>query len=343
MIAFHIVAGLKAKIRSQYVFKHYIKYVLKCIRSKNEYLGNANGTEMHHIIPRSWRKDLVDDDHNIVIVTIEQHVRLHQLLAMTNDSSMVFAFWHTYATRFKIFDYNQRSLLLIEARQKMKTVNGRPVVNLHTGETFHSIREAAKVAGLSPATIRNAIEGCTKSNGHYYEYLDRVDLTQIDRCLHEKVNYAARRQYEYQHNRNYDHMKKPVICLNTQQVFDCAESAAQFLGVKKASIVQAIIKHTKSRSSYWAYYDSHIDYEKLLQQYIADTHKRYEEKQKQHSAKMHANNSNAKPIINSITGEILHCARALDERLGLKKNTALRKIHSNKPIQGQMWKFVSSC
>ena len=54
MIAFHIVAGLKAKIRSQYVFKHYIKYVLKCIRSKNEYLGNANGTEMHHIIPRSW-------------------------------------------------------------------------------------------------------------------------------------------------------------------------------------------------------------------------------------------------------------------------------------------------
>ena len=29
--------------------------------------------------------------------------------------------------------------------------------------------------------------------------------------------------------------------------------------------------------------------------------------------------------------------------IGLKKNTALRKIHSNKPIQGQMWKFVSSC
>lgn len=98
MIAFHIVAGLKAKIRSQYVFKHYIKYVLKCIRSKNEYLGNANGTEMHHIIPRSWRKDLVDDDHNIVIVTIEQHVRLHQLLAMTNDSRLL----PSVKTRFKL-------------------------------------------------------------------------------------------------------------------------------------------------------------------------------------------------------------------------------------------------
>lgn len=87
MIAFHIVAGLKAKIRSQYVFKHYIKYVLKCIRSKNEYLGNANGTEMHHIIPRiEWliaTPSLIDVnmirtlveriDHDVDYYTFESH------------------------------------------------------------------------------------------------------------------------------------------------------------------------------------------------------------------------------------------------------------------------------
>ena len=60
----------------------------------------------------------------------------------------------------------------VEGTKSMRRNKKRPVVNLDTGQTYESVRAAAKAAGIESTTFRGALRKGVPCGGHHWRYVD---------------------------------------------------------------------------------------------------------------------------------------------------------------------------
>ncbi len=276
-------------ISNKYV-RHYLKKIYKFQQQNLQYNGVHNNTELHHIVPRSWCEQLIDDPDNLIVVTSEQHVILHEILSLTGDKSMIFAFWHTLVKRVSVLDHYLYAQRLIRSKQQMKFVNGRPVTNLNTGEMYYSISAAARVVDRKDSSLRNSIPNKTKCGGYYWEFTD-----QIDKPLEELIKEREQIRYERSLIRNdCSSFMKKVVNLNTGKVFNSLTEAAHSIDDQKTGLIsQSLKKQIKARGYYWAYWYEGLDVEKELQSRIDEAKRRYDAKNALHSERQKRCNTNS--------------------------------------------------
>lgn len=110
-----------------------------------------------------------------------------------------------------------------------KGKNSTSVQNLDTGETFETVEKAAKSVNLSRSAIVNCCKGITKTaGGHHWKYIDK--------------------RKEYNHN-----LKKPVICLDTMEIFDSVAS----ISYENKNHVSCCCRNKRITANglHWMYYD----------------------------------------------------------------------------------------
>ena len=114
--------------------------------------------------------------------------------------------------------------------------NKRVVVCIETGQTFKSLADAAKWAGVTDSYMCKLCKGEKATGGGYHwRYED------------EEYNFVEK---------NYVQPKKQIICLETQKIFESAKDAAESLGVSETSIRNACRGKSHTSGGYhWAYID----------------------------------------------------------------------------------------
>lgn len=191
----------------KYCIDQYIDFINECIKLDLTYEHNRV-TERHHIVPVSWRKDLEKDKNNLVVLTLDQHIIAHGLLAKTEYSVMVVPLWSMLATRqtektidqkidwlvsqlteldkkYSVeLDEKKNIEYLIALRQShhsqlmhdvMMKIKARKVMCLNTGVIYDSLTDAGKAYSISCAFIIQACVNKTKCRGQFWIYLDDVD------------------------------------------------------------------------------------------------------------------------------------------------------------------------
>lgn len=130
----------------------------------------------------------------------------------------------------------------------------KKVICLDTHEVFDSVKEAAKHVGVCPNGISSVCKGeYFKSGGHHWAYYNGQDQTEIENMLKEVI-------YKETHVvRNLENAikanSKPVICIETGEVFPSSKKASEHYGVNNSSINSILGNpNRKSCGLHWDYY-----------------------------------------------------------------------------------------
>ena len=114
--------------------------------------------------------------------------------------------------------------------------NARPIVCLNTGEHFGSLADVCDKYGTNSAVISNCCSGKGRSagmvNGERAVYVYEEDYEKLSQ--EEIINRVRIAQAPTTGENNK--LSKPVICLNTMQVYSNARDAANSLGLDFSSI-----------------------------------------------------------------------------------------------------------
>ena len=240
----------------------YINFIERC---KNRKWKQSDGPfELHHIVPKSWGG--LDCNENIIKLPILHHIIAHCYLYHTRDVHMMHAFSHMFVTRNLDFQNNYFINAAAKCRKLVTENRGRKIVNLSTGKTFSSIRDAVKHYNLKcTSTIRYAIDHylSISSTGHYWQYEDCITERTYDeeiekiKQLRVALNIERKQQKILSHQKTAQAHKKQIINLTTNVVYDSIVQACNQLNVAQGSILDAIRHHTKVNSCYWMYYDEY--------------------------------------------------------------------------------------
>lgn len=132
----------------------------------------------------------------------------------------------------------------IEAGRKLKRRDARRVVCLETGEAFESEKAAAESVGTSAHSIRACVDGkiMTVQGLHWALGGSGASISSI----------------EFMRKRT---SAKPVICLETGEVFESAAAAAKAVGLKGSSSLSACLrgKAMTAGGFHWAFADGDPD------------------------------------------------------------------------------------
>ena len=138
--------------------------------------------------------------------------------------------------------YADESLNITENVQ-LQSVNRKRILCVETGEIFHSIVEAANKNGTTFKGISNVLHGrAITAGGFHWKYAD------------ENLNYAIRDE-----NDRHD-KRKPVLCVETGEVFQSMADAAKHFGIFASGIYEVLngIKVTTG-GYHWKYADGRPD------------------------------------------------------------------------------------
>lgn len=138
--------------------------------------------------------------------------------------------------------------------RKMQEKAKKKVICLDTHEVFNSVAEAAKHVGVCSSGISNTCKGeYFKSGGYHWAYYNGQDEIEIENMLKEVI-------YKETHVvRNFENAikanSKPVICIETGEVFPSSKKASERYGVNNSSINNVLGNpNRKSCGFHWDYY-----------------------------------------------------------------------------------------
>lgn len=186
----------------------------------------------HHIVPRSWNNNLIDDKNNIVKIPKRHHVFAHLLLAKTLDKKMLHALSYMHNKNPSPYEKKQ-----IEIANRLR--KARKVINLTTGEVFASGAMAGEKYHVNRSAVSTAIKRRIRLCGCYWHYLDVVEKIGMEEALH---------YYDREVDTSFQ-----VWNLTTKTLYNNAEEAAIVLGVSKRAIYAAISRHIRYKNCYWAF------------------------------------------------------------------------------------------
>ena len=192
----------------KYCINQYIDFINDCIKQDLDYEHN-HVTERHHIVPVSWCKEFEKDKNNLVVLTLDQHVIAHGLLAKTEIPSALQSLWGMIATRHaskltvdqriqrlanniqiinEKYSIKQNEVEIVEylitlqrdhqsklSHDVMMKIKARRVICLNTGIVYDSMTEAGKAYLTNPLNILQACVCKTKCIGQFWAYLDDID------------------------------------------------------------------------------------------------------------------------------------------------------------------------
>ena len=127
-----------------------------------------------------------------------------------------------------------------EAKSRKPNYFSESVRCLNTGEIFPSIKAAAERFGMTQCGVSAVCRAiCLSINGLKFEYVD------------EEKRAAAEIK-----RKKISPMKKPVICLDTGTIYECAVEASKATGIYRRSISFACAgKHATAGGLHWAFLD----------------------------------------------------------------------------------------
>ena len=131
---------------------------------------------------------------------------------------------------------------LKEIAAQKKIIFQKPVICIETGEVFESVNDAAAKAGISRSCVSMALTGKTKTAGGFrWAYLNVEDKFSDERSENLGRANCGRKQSAEQIAKRAAHLKgkrrenfnsyKPVVCVETGEVFDSVKVAAAEIGI----------------------------------------------------------------------------------------------------------------
>ena len=300
----------------------YIKFINYCSAKQ---WSEDDCIEYHHIVPQSWGGS--NSRENLIALSYKAHVIAHHLLSKTNDRSMLIAM-NVILNHFPEKTLNIFTLSTINSiKKQMAIAKSKMVVNLETREVI-STHELGVRYNCSTAIILSCVYNGTKFKDHYWQLKDIVDESSIEdeyqRLISSKQDISKNRS-----KLMAERYSRPIVNLNTGEVFESAAAAATFYGLKdRTTIANAIRKRCRSAGYFWQWKDivdeSSIQYQLSL----------YENKHLNYKKKPF------KRIVNLSTGEVFTTVNDVTQVLGLKyPSRVYEAIKFRKSIGGYFWQF----
>lgn len=220
----------------------YANYILSLHREKN----NDIKYEKHHIIPKSLGG--LNTKDNLILLTPREHFLAHYLLTKFTTKKeyrykMLKALWVlSYIKKEKIFIISSKQF----AKLRKEVIDNKciPVICLETMKIFPSMKIASSTVG---GRVDSFFKGRIKSAGGYSNW-EFYDPTKVYTKKESVYNYAARPS-----------LKKKVVCLDTQEIFESIKEAAIWAKVSTARISGCCrnIPDCKSAGGYhWKYQEN---------------------------------------------------------------------------------------
>ena len=240
--------------------------------------------EKHHVVPRSMGG--ADDKSNIVVLTAREHFLIHWLLwKIHRNQSMTFAFHAMtkpvgngrlrYTSRSFAYarqamaqwitdnwsgekspcygkpspqlgskrSENARKVMSLAAKERVKKhgpTRQSACINLDTGEVFPSISSAKRHYGIS--NIANSIDNGGRAGGFSFAKLDDAG-NPIAREFKLKGYASGERSPS----------AKPVLNVDTGEIFPTAAAAAKSIGLTKEAVSTAIREGRKCKRGKFIY------------------------------------------------------------------------------------------
>ena len=316
--------------------KRYIKFIEQCINKQRQHVMHSGLTQTHHIVPRGWGGP--DIQENLVVMTIKEHVVAHHLLAKTRDPVMAYAFHMIVHTNREQFRYNITCNMAAEAlilkKQSNARPHSRPVVNLHTGEVYSCMNDAERAHNDLGriGSLRLSILKGVRCRGYFWEFVDALpDLSEqtLKQRLQQKIDAFNLRQQQTKEKRD---PSRPVINLNTKQIFKSIQDACASINQNPLAVSKAIRENFKAGGYWWDYIDRLQD---LSDDNIAKRIQQLEQltKDNQRFYKPRA-------VIDLTTGEIYPTLTAAAKAIGVTPSRITIVIQKDQVTKGHKFAFV---
>ena len=137
----------------------------------------------------------------------------------------------------------------------------KPIICLDTGKIFDSVKRAAVSVGIDPSAISAVLNGRGKTAGGYrWDYLNPNN--KVSEEISKKMSKAnsGRKQSAEQIEKRAAHFKgkkyknynsyKPVVCVETGEIFKSVKSAAESVGVTPGSLSNVLHGIRKTAGGY---------------------------------------------------------------------------------------------
>ena len=158
-----VVSVLKRYSKSKYCdiwIGGYVKLIEKYRKLNILFLGKANNTQRHHIIPKSLGGDNSIDNIVVLYTAITQRFKCRGCWLVYPDDT-------TTAQQLDQLDTQRRS----ERAFNSRVARGTKVLNKTTGEVYNSISEAARTIKVANANvIKQAIVNHYRCRGNILVY-----------------------------------------------------------------------------------------------------------------------------------------------------------------------------
>lgn len=229
------------------VLNEYFKLIDDLKRQKQ-----THPTHVHHIIPKAWGG--TNDPNNLIELSVANHIKVHQLLAESNDRSMCYAYR-------RLASYAEDE----STRQACIQAANVSVVNLNTGQTFSSV--SAAESAYNKVGLYDCITKQYKFAGYYQQFKTIVDNSSIELQLQQiKNNKKAIKQ----------NACRSVINLTTGEAFNSVTAAAIKINTDRDQLIQAIRNKRSIRQQQFEYKNvvDHFGIDYCKQQYNKRIQKR---------------------------------------------------------------------
>ena len=137
----------------------------------------------------------------------------------------------------------------------------KPIICIDTGEIFDSVKSAAVKVGVNPSAISAVLNGRVKTAGGYrWAYLNPADKISEETSERKRRANRGRKQSAEQIEKRVSKLRgksnpnfnsyKPVFCVETNEIFDSVNSAAESVGVTPSSLSNVLHGRKKTAGGY---------------------------------------------------------------------------------------------
>lgn len=186
-----------------------------------------------------------------------------------------------------------------ETKRKIGEANGKKVICVETGEVFASSVAASKTLGKSDGAVSMSIRNNQRCGGFHFKYLENYDPEEE---IKDKPHYLS----------------KPVVCVETGEVFESAASASRALGFQTNQVANNIFQGCTCRGFHFRYLE---DY---------DPEEVFEKKPP----------AGSKSVVCVETGEIFESSSAASRSLGLANSAVSNSIRKKTKCGGYHWAYI---
>ena len=113
----------------------------------------------------------------------------------------------------------------------------RPVICLDIKIRYESTMEVTRLLGIPHSTLSSALKNHTKTHGLYFCYEDEID------------NWKPRQS----------NAKKPIICVETNKVYESAREAERQTQIKAGNIFNSLKTGGTAGGYHWKYIDEYLN------------------------------------------------------------------------------------